>query len=47
MSVNNAYEIAQQEFDHVADMLDLDEEALPYGSALYTACALKWLQNSP
>ena len=27
MSVNNAYEIAQQEFDHVADMLDLDEEA--------------------
>ena len=27
MSVNNAYEIAQQEFDHVADMLDLDSEA--------------------
>ena len=25
---------------------DLDEEALPYGSALYTACALKWLKNS-
>ena len=27
MSVNNAYEIARQEFDHVADMLGLDEEA--------------------
>ena len=27
MSVNNAYEIARQEFDHVADMLDLSEEA--------------------
>ena len=27
MSVNNAYEIARQEFDHVADMLDLDIEA--------------------
>ncbi|MBQ6505169.1 MAG: Glu/Leu/Phe/Val dehydrogenase [Flexilinea sp.] len=27
MSVSNAYEIARQEFDHVADMLDLDEEA--------------------
>ena len=27
MAVNNAYEIAQQEFDHVADMLDLDAEA--------------------
>ena len=30
MSVNNAYEIAQQEFDHVADLLDLDAEARNY-----------------
>ena len=27
MAENNAYEIARQEFDHVADMLDLDDEA--------------------